>query len=193
MSSIFAGSFSRNGPFTSLSEILYSTIAASSPVANERLPDLRIGHLVGGQPLRLGESFQGFLGIFTKLAVDLPGRKPDTVEQHLDLDDGGVHSVIGGPLGGILGAVDGCSIKAGGSGRQQQPARQDGGDEQADHPATSSKNSDNQEVWGPQVPQPPADFSPFASWHLRWPTPTGGKRATSTAAPPAFRPASWPR
>ena len=114
MSSIFAGSFSRNGPFTSLSEILYSVIAASSlPLASAfQISGLR--QFVGGETFRLGEGFQGLLGIFAELAVDLPWRKSGPVEQDLDLDDGGINSVVGRTLGRILGVVDGRSIKAGG-------------------------------------------------------------------------------
>jgi hypothetical protein len=99
---------------------------------SERLPYLRVRYFVGGQALRLGKGLQGFLSIFTQLAVDLAGRKKSPVKQNLDLDDGGIPSVIGGSLGRILGVVDSRSVKAGGSGREQQPARQDGGDEQAD-------------------------------------------------------------
>jgi hypothetical protein len=82
--------------------------------------------------LASAKAFRAFVGIFAELAVDLPRRKPGTVEQNLHLDDGGIDPVVSRPLGGILGVVDGRSVQAGGSGGQQQRARQHRGDEQAD-------------------------------------------------------------
>ena len=87
MSSIFAGSFFKNGPFTSFSEIVYSVMMGSVLEDGQLFPELWRQRLVRGQPVRFRIGPQSFLRVFAKLAVDFSGRKSRAVEQDLDLCD----------------------------------------------------------------------------------------------------------
>jgi len=89
--------------------------------------------------LGFGESAQSLLCVFSKLAVDLAWRELGAVQQNLQLDDNGIDSV-GRQLCAVFRFVDGCSVQAGARGRKRQPNRQNRSDQQANHPATSSKN-----------------------------------------------------
>ncbi len=91
--------------------------------SREHLPDLGREGLVRRQTLGVREGFQGLLRVFTELAVDFSRRESSPVQQNLELDDGSIHSVIGGKLGAIFGVIDGGGIQAGCHRRQHQPAR----------------------------------------------------------------------
>ena len=64
MSSIFAGSFFRNGPFTSFSVIVYWLTTASRLLSAKLVPDLLRDRLVECQPVGLGKCPQRLLRVF---------------------------------------------------------------------------------------------------------------------------------
>src|ERR1700730_394153 len=73
MSSIFAGSFSRNGPFTSLSEILYSTMAASSLPVTSAFQTSAVSSLSDVRPCASAKALRAFWAFSPSLPSIAPG------------------------------------------------------------------------------------------------------------------------
>ena len=113
MFSILAGSFFRNGPFTSLSVIVYWRDDSLLPRLGQLGKEFWGERLLKGQAFRVGVGSQGLLGIFGELAVDFPGREHRAVEQDLNLHHGRIHLVFGRRLAAEVGIVDRRSIQAG--------------------------------------------------------------------------------
>src|SRR6266478_1555420 len=73
MSSILAGSFSKNGPFTSLSEIVYSAITGSWLVPTSAVQISGVSALSEGKPLASAKALRAFCAFSPSLPSISPG------------------------------------------------------------------------------------------------------------------------
>src|ERR1700738_3937828 len=184
----------------------------------KRRPNLGRERLIGDQAFRLCEGSQGLLRVFAELAVDFPGRELSPVQKNLRLYDDCIDLVLSRRLRTIFSVIDRRRIKAGSRRRKHQPGQKNDRDEPADHPATLSKMSDNNEFWARKflasetktgeearratayIPSGPGQATQRGR-RLAGPGPSSASASradvfpasTSTAASPAFRPAFWHR